>query len=240
MQGIWYHPLNDQRPAVLRWLKPLRKAFAHILDIGPGDAYYLEQLMPKSHTVVEPNSAFRQIALEKAAALGMNTRAFWNIKEMLCSRKPVVSDLVLMIHVLLYMKPEEIELLLPKIADKPLVMVYPWPEQAVSVQFEDAIGLDNSRERIALKQQRLSRPTARKVVHSHFRLPLDTSIDSLAYLVAHHTLDGISDNKKLDAAQSFVRQRIDRWRKPDWYEIPQFQVLESYNLATYSNDKGIT
>ena len=231
MQRIWNHPENDQRPAVLEWLKPLQGIFTHILDIGPGDAYYLDHLKPKRYTVVEPNLTFRKMARERANNLKISAYEFSSVKSFLNRRTLHGYDLVMMIHVLFYMKLREIEMLLSKIVSKPLVVVYPSPECSISTQFEAAIGLNCSRKRINLMQELLGRPDTSKLITSHFRLPLDTPLESLAFLVAHHMLDRKWDDDKIDAAKSFVLQKEHLWRHPFGYQIPQYQVLEYYNLA---------
>jgi len=233
MQRVWNHPENDQRPVVLSWLKPLQGVFAHVLDIGPGDAYYLDYLKPKRYTVVEPNLTFRKMARERADDLKIPMRVFSSVKSLLNQRTLRGYDLVMMIHVLFYMKLREIEMLLSKIANKPLFVVYPSPECSISTQFEAAIGLNRSRERINLMQELLGRPYESKVITSYFRLPLNTPLESLAFLVAHHTLDRKWDDDKIDAANSFVLQRMHLWRHPFGYQIPQSQVLEYYNLADF-------
>jgi hypothetical protein len=66
VEFVWNHPHNDQRPSVLQWLRPLQRKFETVLDIGPGDAYYLNRLKPKNYTIVEPNCVLRGIALSRA------------------------------------------------------------------------------------------------------------------------------------------------------------------------------
>lgn len=238
MQTVWKHPANDQRPAVIRLLKPLRGKIANILDIGSGDAYYLGLLMPKTYTLVEPNPILREVAVSRAADLRINTRVFSNVATMLRSWEHLAPDLVLMIHVLLYMKPQEIQLLLPRLKNKPLVIIHPWPKSSTTIRFEDSIGLNNSRQRIALKRYLLGRPDTRQVVFSHLRLPLSTNIESFAFLIAHRTLDEESDRERIDLARSFVQRRLHLWRCLHWYDIPQAELLETHNLAKFAGVCG--
>lgn len=232
MRDLWHHPKNDQRPAVLRWIKPFRGAFHHILDAGAGDAYYLGHLAPKSYIFVEPNRTLRQVSKARAATLGISARAFSSVQSLLRRPGSLNCDLALVIHALLYMRSDEIALLLPKIASKPLVIVHPWLGRSTTIQFEESIGLGLSREKIALKRQILGRPTASRLIDSHLRLPLHTTIASLAFLAAHSTLDGTHDEERLERAHAFVRRRINRWRRRFWYDLPQAQVMEYYNLPS--------
>ena len=229
MQTVWSHHQNDQRPAVLKWLRPLRGAFRRMLDIGGGDAYYLDAAAER----LRRRRAQRFAAAGRARCLiGAGDRISRLQKR--CQRIRSLSsqeiDFVLMSHVLLYMELEEIDCLLRRVRGKPLVIIYPDPNNAVSVAFEEYAGLNNSREKIALKASLLGRPQVRCATRSHLRCPVNVNSSDLAFLVSHHTLDRAHPEKLIRVAEGFVQKHIQSWRQTDQYLLPQDQILESYNL----------
>ena len=230
MRSVWNHPHNDQRPAILRWMKPLSGNYSSVLDIGAGDAYYLEQLQPTKYTFVEPNETLRQVALAHAARLSIETVAYSTVADLLSERGTSDACLVLMIHVLFYMERDEIKQLLPKVKGKPLLLVYPHTSLAVTMRFEESLGLNESLEKIEIMRSLLGRPQTQQVTRSHFRVSLSADLDSLAFLVGHRTFSSSNYVEKMTLARSFVMRQKHLWKCPNWFELPQAQVLESYNI----------
>ena len=230
MKHVWDSAHNDQRPAILEWIARCRPA-GKLLDIGPGDAYYMATVQPSSCVLVEPNVVLRGIAKSHCASLCIDVRVYSSVAQYLQEALPRPScDLVLMIHVLFYMTHEEIEQLLLAIGGRRLAMVHPTLEDSVTVEFEESIGLNDCRNRVAQKHRLLGMPTTRASSRSHFRMPLSATDEDLAFLVAHPTLHGPHWQKRLDAALMFVRERRPRWVRSDYLELPQAQVLETYKF----------
>jgi len=231
MGQMWSHPRNEQRPVILRWLDKLHEKFPAVVDIGPGDAYYLKRLAPRRYTFAEPNAHLYQTALARARTHNIECRSFPNIRALIGNNGLETFDLALMVHVLLYLELDEIETLLPKFVGKPLFLVYPWPALSVTVQFENLLGLDTSFQRISLMRQLLGRPSRQSVVRGHFYMPHSADIDSIAFLVSHCAQSGEYDVTKMNLARKFVMENLNKWRQPAGYKIPQGQVLEVYNLS---------
>lgn len=231
MRRMWQHPENTQRPSVLNWLERFQGPSYHVLDIGLGDAYYVSLFRPRHYTIVEPNGALRRLACTQAARLGIRTEVFSAVAELLRTQQVQAADLVLLIHVLLYLQEEEIGPFLSAIAKKPILMVHPSPEMSTTIEFEESLGLTRSRDLIGLKERILGQPAEHQIAMAHFRLALGTNIDDLAFLIAHPLLDGSQDEERLEQARAFVIKRLGHWRRHSYYEIPQAQVLEAYNTG---------
>jgi hypothetical protein len=229
MSQMWNHPHNDQRPAVMNWLHTLPHTYDSIVDIGPGDGYYLEFLKAKKYTVFEPNVSFHDDITEKCRRLGIESKIFSDIDLLLESSELKQADLVLMIHVLFYMEIDQVKKLLIAIQKKPIVMVNPLASKAITIQFEQLAGSDRSAQRTRIKEQILGEPSRRETADTHFRLPLETRIDSLAYLISQLLLDGSDDEKFLSLAKSLITDNESNWKKEDYWELPQAQLMETYN-----------
>lgn len=237
LSTVWEFPYNDQRPAVLKFLSKLRGRYQDILDVGCGDGYYWPCLSPKRLAVVEPNAVFRKQARANSRRLGISMKIFSDLDTLFRAlprfREP---DLVMMIHVLLYMGVKELRMFLPWAAQRPLVLVYPDPDRSTTFAFEENLGIGASRKKITLKKQFLGKPHRRIVVDSHFRLPLDTDEDTLVFLISHLLLQGAGTDNVLATARTFVRNSIASWRMEDYLELPQAQIIEFYTgKASQSN-----
>jgi hypothetical protein len=225
---MWRVPYNDQRPAVLMHLEKKLLGRA-VLDVGSGDGYYLPAIKPQRVLLVEPNTSLRRVAVQTCRREGIAVEAKKDLKSLLFASENIrCLDLVLMIHALFYMDEEELLVFLRWVGKRSLVLVYPNSSNAITVEFEDYIGVGASRKKIALKSQILGRPQCRIVTDSHFRLPLDTDVDTLAFLVAHLLLErGLKDDV-FSAARVFVNNRIENWRKTGFLELPQAQIIEFF------------
>jgi hypothetical protein len=230
MRRVWEHPDNDQRASVREWLTHFLGPFRHVLDVGPGDAYYLEILRPTNCTFVEPNPSLASAALARAKSLGIPAVIYPSVHSLLKEGLPPEIDLVVMIHVLLYLTLGELDSFLPAVACLPLLMVYPWEGNSTTIQFEDEVGVSQSRDRIQRKNQLLPSPKSRAIHQTHLRLPVDTTANEVSFLVAHTTLDHPGRQKQMAAAHAFVEKKLPLWRLPSSLEIPQAQVLESYHV----------
>jgi hypothetical protein len=62
-------------------------------------------------------------------------------------------------------------------------------------------------------------------------LPLDTSLETLSYLVSHHILKKDNASKILHSARKFVFEKLSSWGKADYFEIPQYQIIENFNIS---------
>jgi hypothetical protein len=229
MRHVWDFAENDQRPAVLDWIQRCRPAGA-VLDIGPGDVYYMNVLRPHACILVEPNALLRAEATAKCRALCSDVGAFALVADLLKQDPAPAFDLVLMIHVLFYMAPNEIEQLLGALKGCRIAMVHPLAERSVTVEFEESIGMTACRDRMTQKQRLLGPATSSQTSDSHFRLPIHATDEDLAYLVSHPTLEGPDADARLAAARQFVRHRRKQWTRTHYIELPQAQVLETYNF----------
>jgi hypothetical protein len=229
MQAVWSHPYNDQRPAVLDALSCWCPPGQRILDIGTGAGYYLPVLRPQQVMAVEPDAVFRR-ALQDAASVGrFPLTTFESVGALRGSYgKDWDADLVLVIHALYYLEDAELLWLLPRIGQRDLILVYPDPAGAITVAFEDAIGVEHSRRRLAIKERILGEPDEVRRVGSHFRLQGDTRPDDLAFLVAHLSLRVPGTDGVLAQALAFVADRIGTWHRQGFFELPQPQIMEIY------------
>ena len=100
----------------------------------------------------------------------------------------------------------------------------------MTIAFERLIGEPRWRSILVEKRRLLGRPTRRVVARTHFRVPVDTSQESLAFLVSQGSLLHGSESRILAAAASYVHDNIGEWRRGDVYELPQWQLLETYSL----------
>lgn len=230
MRRMWLHPSNNQRPSVIRWLQSLGRRFEGVVDIGCGDAYYIPHLDCSSYTVVEPNPVLLRDARARVHERGIVIREFGTIQELLCSDAIRSADLVLAIHVLLYLATEEADVLLRTLRGRPLVVVHPWPRRSVTTCFGRVVGDDRVRRILVSKRRILGRPSERILARTHFRLPLETSLESLGYLVSQGSVSNLSDTEVKSRAVSFVQRNLAQWKREDCYELPQWQVLEKYCL----------
>jgi len=232
MQAVWSHPDNDQRPAVLNtlssWCPPERR----ILDIGAGAGYYLSALRPRQVIAVEPDPVF-SAALHGFASVGrFPLTTFESVGALKDSfDEDWDTDLVLMIHALYYLEESELLWLLPQIGERDLVLVYPDPAGAITMAFEDAIGVEHSRRRLAIKARFLGEPLEVRRVASHFRLQGDIVPDDLAFLIAHLLLRAQGTDWVLEQARAFVAARLGVWRREGFVELPQPQIMELYGRA---------
>ncbi|MGH8611095.1 MAG: hypothetical protein ACREYF_03355 [Gammaproteobacteria bacterium] len=233
MSSGWNHPHNDQRPAVRRWLAGIQSRFQHMLDIGPGDAYYLELLRPSRYTIIEPNNILRRAALDRARHLGTETVAFTSVSAFLANHSVNRDiDLAVMIHVLFYLSLAEVQALLPRLRSKPLLLVYPWEQRAMTVTFEESIGLFGSRDRVRLKERLLPPPTRRELVHTHIVLPAQATVESIAFLLSHVILRFEMNDIVFRAAMEFAESHLSSWYCAEgFYKLPQTQVLETFNFG---------
>jgi len=192
MRDVWNHPANEQRPAIRRWLMSNAARGEEIIDIGAGDAYYIDDLQPKAYVAVEPNSLLQERTRQAAAQTGVTCVLFSSVTELLGTRAIDHCGLVLMIHVLLYLAPGEATALLTRIRATgiTLLMVHPDPDRSVSVAFEREHGFDRSAKLLQIKLDTLGPPRKQTRVESHFVLPADFAPPDLAFLVSHHVLDG--------------------------------------------------
>jgi hypothetical protein len=88
---------------------------------------------------------------------------------------------------------------------------------------------------VGLKKLLLPQPTAREYVPSHLRVPHDTPIGDVAFLIAHRLMrDGRDEGEVLDAAAGFAAWNLEAWREGDFISVPQPQVMEAYNLVPES------
>lgn len=241
MCAMWHFPANDQRPAVIaalrRWCRPGSK----ILDVGAGDGYYLANLAPRLVTAVEPDRVFRTRLEGQSGNLGCSVRTLASVQEL---RQEIGdewdADLILMVHALYYLDENELRWLLARVGRRDLVLVYPDPARSVTVGFERVWGSDRSQRRLAIKSAMLGEPLEEVRADSHFRLPLDTPTDDLAFLVSHPLLQGPDSDSVMQAARTFVADRIDAWRVEGFLELPQSQVMETYRgVATAQPGEGI-
>lgn len=231
MESVWTFAHNDQRPAVRTFLGRLRGGYETILDVGCGDGYYWPLLRPSKIVIIEPNAVLRQRALQVSKRLGADVQMVRDVNS-LCGGYGGCGglDLVVLIHVLLYLNVEELRMLLRWIKGRPLVLVYPDPKRAITVECEEASGMFSSQEKIEMKHALLGKPQRREVVDSHFRVPLNSDVDTLAFLVAHMMLRDGDAVKLMDTARAFVKERVEGWRKQKYFEMPQAQVMEWYGV----------
>jgi hypothetical protein len=201
-----------------------------ILDIGSGDAYYVSDLRPRTYAAVEPNLLLRAQTRLTALAVKVNVSMYSTIPALLTSTAIENSEIILMIHVLLYLAPDEAFNLLSRVraTGKKLLIVHPAPERSVSVMFEREYGLHRSVNLLKLKSAILGPPRSQTCVRSHFVLPSDFSNADLAFLVSHHVLEGTLDDDILAAAEEFVRVHRTEWQAGPHLKLPQSQILEVY------------
>lgn len=135
-----------------------------------------------------------------------------------------------MIHVLLYLAPDEASALLTRVcaAGKTLLMVHPDPQRSISVAFERTYGVERSSDLLRIKADLLGPPKTQTRVESHFVVPADFSTPDLAFLVSHHVLDGTLNPEILALAEAFVQKHSREWRAGPHLKLPQSQIMEVY------------
>jgi hypothetical protein len=227
LRSVWSHPENDQRPAVLRWLKAVLPIGEALIDIGSGDAYYMSDAQPSTYTAVEPNAAMRLLTSSSAARHQIAAVVYSTIEQLLATSKIEDCTTVLMIHSLFYLSEDEASQLLRRVRNenKRLLIVHPDPKDATSVAFETSCKLHQSNRLIDLKLRILGMPTFRTIVPSHLVVASDFSVNELALLVSHHVRKPTLD---LDAANAFVRSHMNAWHAGPYLKLPQSQIMEVY------------
>jgi hypothetical protein len=229
MTDMWDNPCNDQRLRCQQWLRELGFQGHRILDVGGGDAYYLEDLRPSTYTLVEPNALLRRRALDRAKDIGVPAEAYPSVARLLAAEQKLNTDAVLLVHVLLYLSRDEAGALLPLVRDKPLAVVHP-EVNSVTIEVEDALGLRTSRDLIKIKQDVLGLPSSRAVIHTHLHLSPSATLEDIVFLVGHLVLRGRVEQRTREELRRFVEARLRAWRSADGYRLPQPQCMESYNL----------
>lgn len=230
---VWSPLLSDQRPSVRDWLRLNSYQGGAIVDIGAGDAYYLADLLPTIYTAVEPNPLLQKLTKQAATDIGATCSIYGSISEIIRSTAIEDAEIVLIIHGLLYLAPEEASALLSHIraGRKRLFIVHPAPERSVSIAFERECGFEQSSKLLKLKSEILGLPTTQTCAHTHFVVPANFSTADLAFLVSHHVLDGKLDPNILNAAKKFVRKHSPGWRVGPYLKLPQSQIMEIYEPA---------
>lgn len=232
MDLVWCNPRNDQRPAVRRFLRKFELPTQTVVDIGPGDAYYLEDLKPATYAVVEPNPEFQQLLNQKAASLRIRITTYESVGDFLAADALASASLVLMVHVLLYLELSEAEAILSRIRSVPLIIVHPSPQSATTSQLARLCGHSTDDSAVRLKERLMARPTARESAATHLIIPADTSINDIAFLIAHRMLGpDAEDGPILAKAEEFAETHLESWRDDGMISIPQPQIMEAYNLA---------
>ena len=229
LSQMWMHPLNDQRPAVLDWLSPYTGSMGHVLDIGPGDAYYLKFLSPREFTFVEPDQAFRRLVHSAAQDFGIPSKSYQSVQSLLGTSQLLHFDTILLLHVVFYLTEDEITTLLASLPRIPCFIVYPDPMDSISVEFENSVGLTSSKNKISILHSLWGMPNSKKTVQTHFRLPLEIELDQLAILISHHLPKVHMSKDLMTKARSFVSDNIEKWQKPGFIELPQSQIMEVYH-----------
>jgi hypothetical protein len=228
MQRLWSHPANNQRPAVLNWLKNVCPTGLTVSDIGAGDAYYFGQVAPARYTLVEPNTALRAVAESCATHSKVPCVSYRSVGEFLRCERTEDYQIHLVIHALLYFEVEEVSALLRWLRGRHVLIVHPHADTSTTIGFEHSCGIKRADEKVRLKEQLLGSPRSRHVHPTHLRMPLTTDPDSLAFLVAHRTGRKGIHADVFCCAREFVRDNLSSWRKPDYFELPQYQVMEEY------------
>lgn len=232
MQLVWDFPENNQRPHIISTLTRWCGIGERVLDIGAGSGYYLSTLAPSEVVAIEPNVRLRNRLCRNAKRLDIPLRSMDSITSLDAYDVSLDSfDLVLLIHVLFYLSEAEWRYLLHVVAGRPLYLVHPDPDGAVTVAFEDFIGQSRSRLLVESKRRLLGVPSKRKRTTSHFRLPLSVDDDDLVFLVAHPLLQHGLGEDVLAAASEFVDMHRAFWIRDSWMELPQPQVIERYDAV---------
>jgi hypothetical protein len=65
-------------------------------------------------------------------------------------------------------------------------------------------------------------------------VPLDIGFNALAFLVSHVTLEGRLNDAKMEVALEFVHRNERKWRRSEFYELPQWQLHEYYSPCSSS------
>jgi hypothetical protein len=226
MRQVWQHPSNNQRSTILERLKPFQGAFSKIVDLGSGDAYYLETLRPTKYVFVEPNTIFRRECLSRSESLQIEAVPLESIAQLLKTKHIASSNLVLLIHSLLYLKIEEINRLFPKLSEKSLILIYPSLFCSTTIQFEELIGDVSSRDKIKIANKFWGVPERTEEVQTQFRLPSDIDLDLLSFIIGNKIFIKQFNKNIWDKARKFVSVNVDSWRKDNEFVIPQNQIIK--------------
>ena len=227
MAVMWGDPRNDQRPVIRSWLRSLVSVGQSVFDIGPGDGYYIPLLKPSRFRFVEPHQYFRTVTERRAKLLGIQEESFASVGAV--PRGDLGrADLILMSHVLFYLEDLEIQRIADERDSADLIMIYPDPDEAITVAFEDEIGSRWSRSRVLLKELLFGCPVLRARRETHFRLPSTVDRRVVAFLISHSSMVGRFDERILELAMRFVDARWGSWVNDGFLELPQAQVVEMY------------
>jgi hypothetical protein len=227
MAHIWRSPLNDQRPAVLEFLRTADVQHCVTLDIGAGDAYYLPVLRPRKYVAIEPDDVWRE-QLPCLVGPGVPVRTYRDIAAFLSNTHDIAEiELAVLCHALLYLADGEVHPLLDAIRQTAVVMVHPDPVGATTIAFERFVGWEGSLDRIGAKERTLGPPMRRTSTASSLYLPDTTTLEDVAFLVGHR-LPMDRQEGETRAARDYVRARAATWLRDGWWRIPQPQVLEYY------------
>jgi hypothetical protein len=227
MSRMWHHPENEQRPAVLEWLQKTVPPGRDVVDIGAGEAYYIDALRSARYAFVEPIQTLRRRAGDRAGLAGIRAPSFTSVAALQRSRVWERCNCTILIHSLLYLTDQELESV-AELANRTLtVFVYPDPCAAVTFQFEDSVNIDQSRRLVALKDRLLGPPSSRVEVDTHFRLPATTTDSEIAFLVSHTVLRRPLQPVVAKGAMQHVRLNRASWHHGDaGWKLPQPQIME--------------
>lgn len=229
MREMWTYEYNDQRPSVLDWITHFPAAKS-VLDVGSGEAYYLDKLKPQSAVLIEPNPIFQKSSFLRCKKFCNKVEIFFTIGDFLRTTIKFKFEMILFIHSLLYANLAELNELLPLLKDKKIAMVYPSPVGSTTFQFQKQMNISSSYDKISMKTKLLGTPTSHRTVLTNFRLPLTTPDEDLAYLIAHPILCESSCNDQFQNALDFVQEHRKLWTKSLFLELPQAQILETFNF----------
>jgi len=233
MCGMWDCGLNEQRPLMREAISALKGRFESIWDIGAGDGFLLPYFQASRCTIVEPNPLLREKATARARAVCDDVAVYANCRELLADCKVCDAGVVLLSHSLFYLSLSELRLLLVRIARRAIVVIHPDTRNSATVECGRYLGCDGTSSRVMLKERILGAPTFREVQQTHFHLPLETSDRDIAFLLGHLELKQGSDvnSERLLQVIQFLHSKRQDWISNGRYAIPQWQVIEFYNIS---------
>lgn len=227
MGSVWSHPENDQRSEVREWLPAHVEPGAKIVDIGSGDGYYTKGLRPVHCAIVEPDRLLRRSCMAGLRGSGIRARAFQTLDRLYRSVTWRDADVILLVHSLLYLSFDEIQLTHHLARGRACAMIFPNPVSASTVEFEKAIGCEWSRERIAKKEALFGEPSQRRVANVHFRFVPHTREADIAFVISHLLLRREWSDAVLSQALAHLDEHRTSWRASDGsWKLPQPQVME--------------
>lgn len=227
MGEIWQSPLNDQRPAILEFLRAANIQNRVTLDIGAGDAYYLPLLKPRKYFAVEPDDVWR-FRLPYLLDAGVLVRTYRDVAAFLLNVRDVAeTEVAVLCHALLYLADDEVDQLLHVVRKATIVIVHPDPNGATTIAFERSLGWEGSLRKIRMKECILGEPLRRVYTASSLYLPDATAGDDIAFLLSHR-LPVAMQKEQMGAARAFVGDNAGGWKRDGWWRVPQPQVLELY------------